>query len=106
MPTSGTMGGTGTPRKSLALLFALGLSACAALVYGLVWVLLKGSTGCGPARYSAAGHIFGAAPFVIPVLAVAVLLFIAAQLRWPRATVWAAVLTAVASGAALALLVF
>jgi hypothetical protein len=106
VPTLENVDGGNASRESLAMPLAVALSIAAAIAYALLWSLLKGTSGCGPPGHSTSGRIFSAAPFVLPVLAAAALLPVAAKLRWRRRTVAQAVLTTVGTAAVIEILVF
>jgi prepilin signal peptidase PulO-like enzyme (type II secretory pathway) len=98
--------GSEPQRESIGEPLAVVLAIAAAAGYFLAWSLFHGSSGCGPPAHSTQGRIFVASPFVLPLLAAATLLAVAAKLRWRRRAVMAAVLTTLGSGAMIEFLIF
>lgn len=60
---------------------ALGLGAAAPVAFFLIWDVLSGH-GCGPPGNTSSGHVFAAAPFVLPALALVIVLIVGSMLRW------------------------
>ena len=88
-------------------LLTLALTFGAAAGYFIVWSLLGGPDGCGPRPgHSPAGRILDAAPFVLPLAAVTIVLAFGAMRRWRRSTLVWAPLTIVLIGGMLEVFVF
>lgn len=73
----------------------LGLSAATIAVYFGMWAWLGGADGCGPSRSSSSAPVFVAVPFVLPIVAGAILVMLGRGLKWRRGVLVTAVLTAV-----------
>lgn len=107
MPTMRAVHDSNPKPASGAGLLTLALALGAAAGYFIVWSLLGGPDGCGPQPgHSPAGRILDAAPFVLPLAAVAIVLAFGAMRRWRRPSLVWAVLTIVLIGGMLEVFVF
>jgi hypothetical protein len=90
--------GEGSSGGSGAMPLALGLGGAVTVAYVVVWEALK-KGGCGPPRNTSSGQIFAVAPFVLPAVAVVIVLLLGVGAKWRlRVLLTALVTTIVAAG--------
>ena len=86
-------------RGTGAIPLALGLGAACPGAYFLIRDVLPGN-GCGPPGNTTSGAVFTAAPFVLPVLAIGIVLIVGTTLKWRLWILLTALLTTIGVGGA------